>query len=176
MVEQALKEFQRIDAHVNNAEIYVRKTIWELGPKDWQRTIDINLAGIYNCSKAVIPQMRNLGWGRIVNISGQIGFRRSTHGVDYAASKAGVFGLMKSLALELAPYNITVNAISPGAVETDILAGGIRKERRRRIGAILLGRIGVPEEIASAAAFLVLDDANCTSGQTLHVNGGYLMV
>jgi len=176
MVSRVLQEFQKIDILVNNAGIYVRKTIWELGPRDWQRTIDINLTGVYNCCKAVIPQMKNLGWGRIVNISSQIGFKGSTHGADYSASKAGVVGLTKSLALELARYNITVNAISPGAVDTDILAGDTEEERQRRREAIPLGRIGVPEEIAAATAFLVSEDANYITGQTLHVNGGYLMV
>lgn len=175
VTETTLKAFGHVDVLVNNAGVYERHTFDDLTVEKWLEGLAVNLNSVYYCCKALVPQMKGLGWGRIVNLSSQIGFRGTRHGADYAAAKAGVVGFTKALALELAPFRITVNAVAPGAVDTDILAGDTPEIRERRNREIPLGRIGRPEEIAAAIAFLVSDEADWITGATLHVNGGSLL-
>lgn len=176
MVEKAYEELGDISVLVNNAGIYQRRYIAELSLEDWQRTIDVNLTGCFNCSKAVIPKMKEMKRGKIINISSMLGFKGTDHGAHYAASKAGVIGLTKSLALELSPHGITVNAIAPGAIETSIIAYDSPENRKKRIDTTPVRRVGEPEEIAAAVSFLVSKEAGYVTGETLHVNGGFLMV
>jgi 3-oxoacyl-[acyl-carrier protein] reductase len=176
MVSMAVDCLGSIDVLVNNAGIYERTTLEDLSLDGWRRTLDVNLTGAFNCIKAVLPSMKKLGWGRIINISSQIAIRGTDHGADYAASKAGLLGLTRAAALELARFGITVNAIAPGTVETDIIAHYTEEDRRLKAQRIPLGRIGSPEEIASAVSFLASDDASYITGATLHVNGGGLIV
>ncbi len=176
MVHHAVDRFGRIDVLVNNAGIYRRGRIEELSLKHWRRVLDVNLTGAFNCIQAVLPQMKVHGWGRMINISSQIAVRGTDHGADYAASKAGLLGLTKAAALELARYGITVNAIAPGTIETDIIAHYTPEDRLRKSESIPAGRIGLPEEVASVVSFLASVDSDYVTGATIHVNGGGLIV
>ena len=165
-----LKETKNIDILVNNAGIYKRGCFADLSPGDWQQVISVNLTGGYCMCKECLPHM---GPGsRIIFISSQLAFKGSTHGADYAASKAGMLGLMKSLALEMAPWNITVNAIAPGTIDTDIINFYSPKMRQKRIRDIPLARLGTPQDIANVSLFLASDLAGYITGETIQVNGG----
>ncbi|TET92031.1 MAG: SDR family oxidoreductase [Methanomassiliicoccales archaeon] len=176
MVERISEELGSVSVLINNAGVYQRATIDELSKEDWQRTIDVNLTGCFNCAKAVIPEMKSIGKGSIVNISSMLAFKGTNHGAHYAASKAAIIGFTKSLAQELSPHGITVNAVAPGAIETAIIAYDSPADRKKREEITPLRRVGQPEEIASAVSFLVSKDAKYITGETLHVNGGFLMV
>ncbi len=176
MVERISEELGSLSVLVNNAGVYQRATIDELSKEDWQRTIDVNLTGCFNCAKAVIPEMKRTGKGSIVNISSMLAFKGTNHGAHYAASKAAIIGLTKSLAQELSPHGITVNAVAPGAIETAIIAYDSPADRKKREEITPLRRVGQPGEVASAVSFLVSKEAAYITGETLHVNGGFLMV
>jgi 3-oxoacyl-[acyl-carrier protein] reductase len=157
-----------IQGVVVNAGIYDRRSFDDLDGDHWRRTMAVNLDGAYNTVKAALPHMRS---GAIVLVSSQLAFRGTQHGADYAASKAGILGLGRSLALELAP-RIRVNMVAPGFVDTDILANDPPEKRAQRISQVPLGRIGSPEEISEAIAFLLSDKASYVTGATLDANGG----
>jgi len=176
LVKKVLVEFGKLDVLVNNAGVYPREFIDEISLKDWHDVIDINLTGIYNSCKHTVPLMKKQRSGSIINFSSVLGMMGSQHGLHYAASKAGVIGLTKSLAKELAPFNIRVNAIAPGAIETDILKNDTPGQRRKRLEQIPLGRVGQPEEIAEVVAFLASDKASYITGETINVSGGLLIV
>ena len=159
-----------IDIVVNNAGIYIRKNFEEIDEKQWDETLRVNLKGSFNICKHTIPYM-NEG-GKIIFISSQLAFKGSSHGADYAASKAGSLGLMRSLAIELASKKINVNAIAPGTIDTDIIAGYSKEEREERKRQIPLKRIGKPEDVASVALFLASDLANYITGEVILVTGG----
>ncbi|MFQ5987054.1 MAG: SDR family NAD(P)-dependent oxidoreductase [Thermoplasmata archaeon] len=176
MVRKAHDSLGPIATLVNNAGIYQRVTIDELAPARWERTLGVNLTGAFHCIQAVLPGMREAAWGRIINISSQIGVRGTDHGADYAAAKAGLLGLTKAVALETARDGITVNAVAPGTIETDIIADYSAADREARNRRIPVGRIGLPEEVASVVSYLASEEARYITGATLHVNGGYLIV
>lgn len=176
VVDRAAKELGRLDVLVNNAGVYERASLEEVGPAEWERTIAVNLTAPYLTARAAVPHMRQQGGGRIINVSSQIAFTGTDHGAHYAAAKAGIIGLTRSLARELARDNITVNAVAPGAIETAILAGDTPDRRARRVREIPLGRVGTPEEIAAVVAFLAGDDASWMTGATVHANGGQITV
>jgi 3-oxoacyl-[acyl-carrier protein] reductase len=175
MANSVSERLGRIDILINNAAILHDKTLKKMSPEEWHSVIDINLTGVFNASRAVIEPMMENRWGRIVSlssISGQIGFWGQT---NYAASKSGVMGFTKSLAREVAGKNITVNAVAPGLVETE-MAKLIREEKRAEyLKQIPMGRFAEPSEIAEVVAFLVSDRAAYITGQTIHVNGGWYM-
>lgn len=176
MVELTMKEFGRIDILVNNASIIKRGTTEELREEDWDKVIKVNLKGTFNCMKAVVGIMKGQRYGKIVNISsivGKIGDLASAP--CYGASKAGIACLGKSLARELAPYNINVNVVAPHAIETDMSRQWSKEKRESIIAGIPLGRMGEPEDVAEAVAFLVSDKAKFITGEVLDVNGGSLM-
>lgn len=176
MVQQAIQTFGRIDVLINNAGIYERKKFEDLDPATWQHTLDINLTGVYHCCQAVVPHLQKQRAGVIVNISSQLGFMPSAHGCHYALSKAGVIGFTRSLALELAPFAIRVNAVAPGMIDhTSIMDVYGEVEKKQRAKIIPLQRLGTPEDIGHAVAFLCSEKASFITGETLHVNGGYLM-
>ena len=176
MVERVRKEFGRIDILVNNAGIIRRGTIETVTEEDWDRVIEVNLKGTFNCCKAVAPIMKDQGYGKIVNVSsiaGKVGDITSAPG--YGPSKAGVDALTKTLARQLAPYGINVNAVSPHAIETEMSAQWSEERRREIIASIPLGRLGKPEDVAAAVLFLASEEASFITGEILDVNGGALM-
>jgi len=170
-----IQEFGGVNILVNNAGIDYHLKFWEMDYTEWSRVLGVNLDGVFLCSKTFSPEMRAKKWGRIINISSIIAFTGTDHEAHYGASKAAVVGLTKSLALELAPYNITVNAIAPGWIETDMTSAVTGDEKRKALESVPLGRFGRPEDIAHAAVFLASDNASYITGQTLHINGGEAM-
>lgn len=175
MVGEIRKEFGRIDILINNAAILRDRTLKKMSKEEWGSVIDVNLTGVFNCSRAVIEEMIENNWGRIINISsisGQTGFFGQA---NYSAAKAGVMGFTKSLAREVAAKGITVNGIAPGIVETDMARQIPENVRREFLKQIPMGRFAEPEEIAELAAFLVSDKAGYITGQIIHINGGWYM-
>jgi NAD(P)-dependent dehydrogenase (short-subunit alcohol dehydrogenase family) len=160
------------DILVNCAGITVDRTIARLTPTDWAQVLDVNLKGTYLCSQAVLPGMRHRGYGRIVNVASIIGQTGNFGQGAYSASKAGVIGLTKTLALETADKDITVNAVCPGFIDTDMLRSIPQPALDRIAERIPKKRFGCPEEVASAVGFLVERRAAYITGQQLNVNGG----
>jgi 3-oxoacyl-[acyl-carrier protein] reductase len=176
MVSQVQRSLGRIDILVNNAGIIRRGTIETVTEEDWDRVIEVNLKGTFNCCKAVVDIMKQQGYGKIVNVSsiaGKMGDITSAPG--YGPSKAGVDALTKTLARQLAPYGINVNAVSPHAIETEMSAQWSEERRGEIIASIPLGRLGKPEDVAEAVLFLASDEASFITGEILDVNGGALM-
>ena len=168
VVENFCKKFGEIHALVLNAGIYIRRNIYEMSADDWDKTIKVNLYGSFY---PVLTSLKCMKSGSIIFISSQLAFKGSKSSVAYSASKAGILGLMRSLAIQLAP-DIRVNAIAPGTVDTDIIKDYTPEQRRRREEEIPLGRIGKPEEIAAVVSFLLSNDASYITGATIDVNGG----
>ncbi|MBI2953876.1 MAG: 3-oxoacyl-ACP reductase FabG [Chloroflexi bacterium] len=174
MVAGALAEFRQIDILVNNAGLAIRAYLWELTEEKWDRVIDVQLKGTFLCSKAVAEVMMREGSGRIVNIASIRGITGSDKSMHYAASKAGVISLTKSLARELGPM-VRVNAVAPGYIETRLHAEISLEQRREIIESTPLKRFGLPEDVAKAVLFLASDDSDFITGQTLVVDGGKVM-
>lgn len=175
MVKETIEAFGSLDILVNNAGITRDGLIMRMKEEDWDAVINTNLKGVFNCTKAVTRQMMKQRYGRIVNISSVVGVLGNAGQANYVAAKAGVIGLTKTLARELANRNITVNAVAPGFIETDMtdeLSDDIKQELLKQIP---LAKLGKAEDIASVVRFLVSDDANYMTGQTLHVDGGMAM-
>jgi 3-oxoacyl-[acyl-carrier protein] reductase len=160
----------KINILVHNAGIYTRNIFDELDEKQWDMIVKTNLKSCYNICKHTIPYMSE--GDRIIFISSQLAFKGSSHGADYAASKAGMLGIMKSLSLELAHKNITVNAIAPGTIDTDIIADYTQEQRNKRIKEIPLQKLGKPIDIANACLFLASEQSGYITGETLFVTGG----
>ncbi|HET6734571.1 SDR family NAD(P)-dependent oxidoreductase [Mycobacterium sp.] len=161
---------------VNAAGLDRFKRFTDLTFEDWQRVIDVNLNGVFHCVQAVLPDMIEAGWGRIVNISSSSAHSGQPFMAPYVAAKSGVNGLTKSLALEYGPNGITVNAVPPGFIDTPMLRKaeerGFLGDTQKQIEATPVRRIGRPEDIAAACAFLVSEEAGYITGQILGVNGG----
>ena len=175
MVQAALDRWGRIDILVNVAGGAQIKPVVEITESDWDHIINMNLKSVFLCSQAVIPTMTKQQYGKIVSISSIYGFTGNATRASYAAAKAGVAVFTKSLALEVVSHGINVNAIAPGRILTDRVRGHYSEaEWRERVELIPMKRAGTPEEIASAAVFLVTDENNYITGQTLHVNGAWL--
>ncbi len=176
MVEKALAAFGRIDILVNNAGITRDKLVMRMDEADWDAVIDVNLKGAFNCAKAVIRSMMKQRSGRIINISSVSGQAGQIGQANYSASKAGLIGLTKALARELASRTVTVNAVAPGFVPTT-LTNDLPEELKDQMMKITpLGRMAKPEEIAYAVAFLASDEAAYITGQVLAVDGGMFMM
>ena len=167
--------FGRIDILVNNAGITRDGLLMMMKPEDFDAVIAANLRGAFLCMKAVARQMVKQRYGRIVNLSSVVGLRGNAGQVNYAASKAGVIGMTKSLAKELAGRNITVNAVAPGFIDTDMTAALTETAKNAALGSIPMGRMGTPENVAKAVAFLAGEDAGYITGQVLAVDGGMSM-
>ena len=176
LIDQTLKQFDRLDILVNNAGITRDMLIMRMDESDWDIVINVNLKGAFNCSKAAIRQMMKQRYGRIINISsvsGQVGQIGQT---NYSASKAGLIGFTKALAREVASRQITVNAIAPGFIPTALTNELAPDLKEMIIKATPLGRMGKPEEIASAVVFLASEEAAYITGQVLAVDGGMVMM
>ncbi len=172
---KALKDKSRIDVLVNNAGITRDGLAVRMKPADWDLVLDINLNGAFRCIQQVLPSMMRNRWGRIVNISSVVGQAGSSGQVNYSASKAGLIGITKSLAQEMASRGITVNAVAPGYIATDMTSTLPDAVKDKILAAVPMGRMGRPEDIAAAVKFLASEDAAYITGQVLAVNGGMYM-
>ncbi len=172
MVQEVKRRFGTIDYLVNNAGIVRDKLILRMNEKDWDDVIDTNLKGAFNFSKAVSPAMIKARFGSILNISSVSGLVGTPGQVNYAASKAGMIGLTKALAKELAGRNVTVNALALGLIDTEMTRSLAEDYRSKILQSIPLGRFGKPEEIAAIAAFLLSDEARYITGQVIQIDGG----
>lgn len=170
IVEEFVEKAGRIDILVNNAGIYKRKKFDELDEKQWDKTIETNLKSCFNMCKNALPFMKE--GGKIIFISSQLALKGSSHGADYAASKAGMLGFMRSLALELAKRKINVNAVAPGTIDTDLIANYTEEQRKKRIEEIPMKKLGLPEDVANVCLFLASDLANYVTGEVILVTGG----
>lgn len=175
MVKQVVDTFGRIDILVNNAGITRDNLIMRMKESEFDDVIETNLKGVFNGIKAVTRQMMKQRSGKIINISSVVGVLGNAGQANYVAAKAGVIGLTKSSARELASRNITVNCIAPGFIETDMTEQLSEEVRQGMLAGIPLARLGSVEEIAKVALFLASDNASYMTGQTLHVDGGMYM-
>lgn len=175
LIDTALERFGRIDILVNNAGITRDNLLMRMPEADFEAVIDANLKGAFLCMKAVCRPMMKQRYGRIVNLSSVVGLRGNAGQVNYAASKAGVIGMTKSLAKELASRGVTVNAVAPGFIETDMTAAMTEGAKTAAKGSIPMGRLGAPEDVAGAVAFLASEEAAYITGQVLAVDGGMAM-
>jgi 3-oxoacyl-[acyl-carrier protein] reductase len=175
-VKQIATEQGRLDVLVNNAGIAIDGLLLRTKKEDWARTLEVNLSGAFHCCKAASRYLLKAEMGRIVNLSSVVGEQGNTGQVSYAASKAGLIGITKTLARELASRAVTVNCVAPGFIETDMTAAHVQGEAREALlKQIPLGRIGSAEDVADAVRFLVSPAASYVTGQVLRVNGGLLM-
>ena len=175
LMDAAVQAFGRIDILVNNAGITRDGLVMMMKEADFDAVIETNLKGTFLCMKAVSRIMMKQRYGRIVNLSSVVGLRGNAGQVNYAASKAGVVGMTKSLARELGSRSVTVNAIAPGFIETDMTAVLPENIKEGLLGSIPLGRLGQAEEVAALAAFLCSEQAGYITGQVIHVDGGMAM-
>lgn len=176
VVKEVLDEYGRVDFLINNAGITVDKTLRKMTPEDWWGVINVNLSGAFNMTKAVLEHMIERGSGRIVNISSVIGATGNVGQANYAASKAGLFGFTKSLALETANKGITANVVAPGFIETEMVAAMPAEALEKVVNKIPTKRLGKPKEIARVVKFLCEDDSAYITGAAFHVNGGLDML
>ncbi|MCH4824992.1 3-oxoacyl-[acyl-carrier-protein] reductase [Planococcus halocryophilus] len=175
MVDETMKTFGSVDILVNNAGITRDNLMMRMKDDEWDDVININLKGVFICTKAVTRQMMKQRSGRIVNIASIVGVMGNAGQANYVAAKAGVIGLTKTTARELASRGITANAVAPGFITTDMTEKLSEDVQKAMMGQIPLGRFGAPEDVAKAALFLASDDASYMTGQTLHLDGGMVM-
>ena len=170
-----LEAFGKIDILVNNAGITRDGLIMRMKPEDWNAVLETNLNGAFHCIRAVLPAMVRQRYGRIVNITSVVAQAGNAGQANYVASKAGLVGLTKAVAAEVASRNITVNAVAPGLIETAMTSGVPESVRGKILGLIPLGRMGTDREVAWAVRFLASDEAGYITGHCLNVNGGMYM-
>jgi 3-oxoacyl-[acyl-carrier protein] reductase len=172
MMETIISTYGSIDILVNNAGITRDQLLLRMADDDWDRVLAVNLKGVFLCTKAVLKYMLKARWGRIINMSSIVGFTGNYGQSNYAASKAGIMGFTRSVAREVASRGITVNAVAPGFIETDMTARLSEKQRQDITSRIPLGFLGTPEDVASIAAFLAGEDSRYITGQVISVDGG----
>ncbi|TWI55124.1 3-oxoacyl-[acyl-carrier-protein] reductase [Halalkalibacter nanhaiisediminis] len=175
MVKEAIDTFGRVDILVNNAGITKDNLIMRMKEEEWDAVINTNLKGVFNCSKAVTRQMMKQRYGRIINVASVVATLGNAGQANYVAAKAGVIGLTKTMARELANRNIHVNAVAPGFIETDMTDELGEDVKGQLLTQIPLATLGKPEHIARVVRFLASADADYMTGQTLHVDGGMVM-
>ncbi|MCI5157170.1 MAG: 3-oxoacyl-ACP reductase FabG [Candidatus Electrothrix sp. AUS1_2] len=178
-VQKAIKEITSeqggLDILVNNAGITRDGLMARMKDDDWDTVLNTNLKGAFTCSKAAMRGMMKKRWGRIINITSVVGFLGNAGQVNYASAKAGLVGLTKSMARELAGRQITVNCVAPGYIATDMTADLPEDIQKMILSSIPLGTLGTPEDVAGAVAYLASEESGYMTGQTLHVNGGMYM-
>ena len=172
---KVIAEKGRVDILVNNAGVTRDGLAMRMKPADWELVLRVNLFGAFFASQQALPGMMKARWGRIVNIASVVGQAGSPGQANYAASKAGLIGLTKALAQEVGSRGITVNAVAPGYIQTDMTAGLPEELKQKMLASIPLARMGVPADVANAVKFLVSDDAAYITGHVLSVNGGMYM-
>ena len=175
MVARVIEAFGKLDILVNNAGITRDRTLRKLDKQDWDAVLAVNLTGAFNCTRAALEHMRERAYGRIISLSSVVALMGNIGQTNYAASKAGLIGFTKSLAREVARHGITVNCVAPGFVDTEMTQAIPEKAMGQILAGIPVGRMGKPEEVASAAAFLASDEAAYITGHVLSVNGGMYM-
>lgn len=172
LVAFAVSRFGGVDILVNNAGVHHHQPVEELTLEEWHRLMAVNLTAPFILSQYVLPYMRRQRWGRIINISSIDAFAGTSVEAHYGTSKAGIVGLTRALALETASQGITVNAVAPGSIETDMLAVNSEERRAALVAHIPVGRLGRPEDVAYVVRFLASPRAEWITGQVIHVNGG----
>jgi acetoacetyl-CoA reductase len=172
VVKEVLERFGRIDYLINNAGITLDKTVRKMTVDDWHQVLNVNLSGAFQMTKAVLEHMIERGSGRIVNISSVIGETGNVGQANYAASKAGLFGFTKSLALEMAQRGITVNSVAPGFIETEMVAAIPETALSKVVEKIPQRRLGKPDEVARVVRFLLEDESSYITGAIYSINGG----
>lgn len=175
VIDEILQQHGKLDILVNNAGITIDKTVRKMTPDDWDRVVQVDLSGAFYLSRAVLQHMLDRGYGRIVNISSIIGEAGNIGQANYAAAKAGLFGLTKSLAQETARKGLTVNAVAPGYTATEMVAAVPKEALDKVIAKIPVSRLGEPDEIARVVEFLADPDSGFITGQIYSVNGGQYM-
>ena len=175
VINEITDEFGPISVLVNNAGVTEDNLLMRMKPSQWEKTLNTNLAAVFALTKLCLKGMTKAKYGRIINLSSVVGATGNAGQTNYAASKAGLIGFTKSLALEIASRGITVNAVAPGFIDTDMTSALAEEQRSKLLEAIPLARLGSAEDISKAVAFLVSDDASYITGQVLHVNGGMHM-
>jgi 3-oxoacyl-[acyl-carrier protein] reductase len=175
MAQHVIKEFGHLDILVNNAGVNSDKTFVKMDHASWRKVLSINLDGVFNCTKVFVDQMLKQNYGRVVNITSVIGQIGNFGQANYAASKAGVAAFTKSLAKELAGKGVTVNAVAPGFIETEMVDSIPEKVKARLLDQIPLKRFGSVEEVARAVVYIVSSDGDYITGAEVSINGGLLM-
>jgi acetoacetyl-CoA reductase len=171
LIDQALERFNRVDVLINNAGINIDRTLQKLSVEDWDKVIQVDLNSAFYTVHAVLPHMTDQGGGKIINMSSFVGEAGNIGQANYSAAKAGLLGFTKTAAQELARYGITVNAICPGFIETDMVANIPEEAQQKLRKQVPLGRFGKPEEVARAVRYLV-EDGDYITGQSIDINGG----
>lgn len=175
MVEKTLKTYGRLDILVHSAGVGVERRFLEMAPEEWRRILDIDLSGTFYCCQAAARAMASSGYGRIIVLSSTAGIRGGTGRAAYGSAKGGVIAMTKVMAVELAEFGITVNALAPGAIETELVKRMHDAETRRAyLSSIPMDRYGTPEEVASAAVFLASTESGYITGHTLTIDGGFV--
>ena len=174
-VKEILANLGQIDILVNNAGITRDGLIAMMKEESWDQVLDTNLKGAYHCIKAVSRSMMKKRWGRIITITSVIGFAGNAGQANYAAAKAGLAGLTRSVARELASRGITANGVAPGYIDTDMTRGLPEAVTEKILSEIPMNSLGTPEDVAGAVAYLASDEARYVTGQFIHVNGGMFM-
>lgn len=172
LVQTALDNYGRVDILVNNAGIVRDQLLLRMSEEDWDRVLDVNLKGVFLCTKAVLRHMLRQRWGRIINISSISGVVGNPGQANYASAKAGLIALTKVAAKEVATRGITVNAIAPGYIDTDMTRGLAESLKQEILSRIPAGHFGSPEDVAQAVAYLASEEAGYVTGQVLGVDGG----
>ncbi len=172
MVQQVLEEFGRVDILINNAGMNWDGVVWKMTEEQWDRVINVDLKGTFNYTRAVTPIFREQGSGKIVNITSINGLRGKFGQGNYTAAKAGVIGFTKTCAREMGRSSVNVNAVAPGLIETEMVKDAPENVREMALAEIVLGRLGLPEEVAYVVTFLCTEKARHITGQVIQVDGG----